>query len=69
MSTKKTMTLNLTDAEMEVLEGLAQGRTNKELARQLEISENTVKFHLTNLYEKLGVSNRTQAIAFFYRSR
>ena len=59
----------LTRREKALLDALSLGKTNKELARQLEISENTVKFHLTNLYEKLGVSNRTQAIAFFYQSR
>ena len=43
--------------------------TNKELAHELGISTNTVKFHLSNLYEKLSVRNRAQAIAFFYAAR
>jgi two-component system, NarL family, nitrate/nitrite response regulator NarP len=60
---------SLTRRERTLLEALALGQTNKELARHLTISENTVKFHLTNLYEKLGVTNRTQAIAFFYTQR
>ena len=48
--------------------GAGQGRTNTELAADLGISINTVKFHLRNLYEKLGLRNRSQAIAFFYSS-
>ena len=41
----------------------------RELSKELEVTINTVKFHLSNLYEKLGVKNRAQAIAFFYSSR
>lgn len=59
----------LTKRERAMLEALAQGRQNKELAGDFGISVNTVKFHLSNLYEKLGVRNRSQAIAFFYSSR
>jgi two-component system nitrate/nitrite response regulator NarP len=49
-----------------MLAALAKGRTNTELSAELGISINTVKFHLRNLYEKLGLRNRSQAIAFFY---
>ncbi len=49
-----------------MLSALARGRTNIELAKELGISINTVKFHLRNLYEKLGFRNRSQAIAFYY---
>ena len=49
-----------------MLSALARGRTNNELAKELGISINTVKFHLRNLYEKLGFRNRSQAIAFYY---
>ena len=45
---------------------LARGLANKDLAAELDISVNTVKFHLRNLYDKLGVNSRAQAIAFFY---
>lgn len=58
----------LSRRERILLELLAGGRTNRELARQLDISENTVKFHLSNLFEKLAVKNRAQAIAFYYGS-
>ena len=60
---------SLTRRERALLEALATGLTNKDLARQFDISANTVKFHLSNLFEKLGVKNRAQAIAFFYSSR
>jgi len=49
--------------EQEILLFLAQGYTNKEIAKYLEISPNTVKTHLSKIFDKLGVSNRTQAVA------
>lgn len=49
--------------EQEILIFLAQGYTNKEIARSLDISPNTVKTHLSRVFEKLEVSNRTQAVA------
>jgi two-component system nitrate/nitrite response regulator NarP len=58
----------LTRTEKLLLGSLALGRTNKELAADHGISINTVKFHLRNLYEKLAVNNRAQAIAFYYSS-
>ena len=57
---------SLTEREKTLLAALAKGRTNTELAAELDISINTVKFHLRNLYEKLGLNNRSQAIAFHY---
>lgn len=59
----------LSPRERTLLEALSKGLTNRELARDLDISTNTVKFHLSNLFEKLSVKNRAQAIAFFYASR
>lgn len=59
----------LTRRERGLLEGLAKGQTNRELAQELAISENTVKFHLSNLFEKLGVNNRTKAIARYYAAK
>lgn len=57
---------DLTAREKTMLAALARGRTNTELAAELAISINTVKFHLRNLYDKLGFRNRAQAIAFYY---
>lgn len=54
--------LGLTGQEIRVLERLAAGRSNKEIARDLGLSPNTVKTHVTNLYGKLDVSRRTQAV-------
>jgi two-component system, NarL family, nitrate/nitrite response regulator NarP len=59
----------LSPRERTLLEALSKGLTNRELSKELEISENTVKFHLSNLFEKLSVKNRAQAIAFFYANR
>jgi DNA-binding NarL/FixJ family response regulator len=52
----------LTGREHQVLQLTAQGMANKQIATSLEISENTVKFHLSSLYAKLGVTNRTEAV-------
>jgi two-component system, NarL family, nitrate/nitrite response regulator NarP len=60
---------SLSPRERTLLEALSKGLTNRELARELEISANTVKFHLSNLFEKLVVKNRAQAIAFYYANR
>ena len=59
----------LSRKEHVILEALSKGLTNRELASELDISINTVKFHLSNLYDKLDIKNRAQAIAFFYSSR
>lgn len=59
---------DLSQREQEVLEKLARGLPNAEIAAQLTVSENTVRFHLKNIYEKLGVANRTEAVAWWYRT-
>jgi DNA-binding NarL/FixJ family response regulator len=51
----------LTTRELEILRLAAQGHTNSAIARELWVTEQTVKFHLSNTYRKLGVANRTQA--------
>ena len=48
----------LSPRERSLLEALSKGRTNRELAQEFDITINTVKFHLSNLFEKLGVRNR-----------
>jgi len=58
----------LTKRELEILSSLAAGRTNKEIAARKGVSTNTVKYHIRNLFEKLGVSNRGQAIALYLKS-
>lgn len=58
----------LTRRELEVLAVLASGRTNKQIARDLGVSLNTIKFHVRNLFQKLGVNSRSQAIAMYLRS-
>ncbi len=57
----------LTPRELEVLRLLGLGRTNKEIASDLAISERTVKFHLSAIYAKLGAGNRTEAVAIATR--
>lgn len=52
---------NLTKRELEALQGLTNGKSNKEIARDLGLSEPTVKLHVKNLYRKIGAANRTQA--------
>lgn len=54
--------LGITEREYSVLEALATGATNKEIARSLSVSPNTVKTHIAHLYDKLGVSRRTAAV-------
>jgi DNA-binding NarL/FixJ family response regulator len=52
----------LTAREFEVLQLLAEGISNKELAQRLEVSEHTVKFHVNSIFRKLGAQSRTQAV-------
>jgi DNA-binding NarL/FixJ family response regulator len=56
----------LTARELEILQLAAQGMTNGQIARDLWVTEPTVKFHLTNTYRKLGVANRTEASRYAY---
>jgi DNA-binding CsgD family transcriptional regulator len=52
----------LSEREREVLGLLGQGLANKQIAQRLQLSENTVKFHVSAIYSKLGVNNRTEAL-------
>lgn len=58
----------LAERELEVLQLLAAGQRNRAIAAKLHISENTVKFHLRNIYRKVGASSRTEAIAMAHSS-
>jgi two-component system nitrate/nitrite response regulator NarP len=60
--------VTLTRRELEVLSSLATGRTNKQIARDMDVSLNTVKFHVRNLFQKLGVNSRAQAITLYLKS-
>lgn len=64
--TRESATLrSLTRREREILETVAEGCSNREVAKRFFVTEQTVKFHLSNLYKKLNVNNRTQASAIF----
>lgn len=60
---------NLTARELEILQLVAQGATNKEIAARLFISEKTVKNHLYRIFQKLGVEDRTQAVTLAIKNR
>lgn len=57
----------LTDRELEVLELVAQGLTNQDIADELKITERTARNHVGNILEKLHLANRTQAALFALR--
>jgi DNA-binding NarL/FixJ family response regulator len=59
---KEAFLEELTAREIEVLEALAQGLANKQIALALSITEHTVKFHSSAIYSKMGVTNRTEAV-------
>lgn len=59
--TENPLAEKLTERERQVLKGLTEGKANKEIARDLDIQEPTVKLHVKTLYRKVGASNRTQA--------
>jgi DNA-binding NarL/FixJ family response regulator len=54
----------LTDRERTILTAIAEGKTTSAISRELWVSEHTIKFHLTNIYRKLGVTNRAGAVRF-----
>jgi DNA-binding NarL/FixJ family response regulator len=61
------LTPSLTERELEVIKALAQGKSNKEIARDLDISEKTVRNHASNIYKKLHIFDRTQAVIYAVR--
>jgi DNA-binding NarL/FixJ family response regulator len=58
--------IGLSKRELSILEALQAGGSNLEIAKELFLAEQTVKFHLTNIYRKLGVSTRTEAVRYAY---
>jgi len=63
----KTSVLHFTEQEEQVLRLVAKGNTNLEIAQALEVEIRTVRFHLANLFEKLGVSNRGKVAAWAWK--
>jgi DNA-binding CsgD family transcriptional regulator len=61
-NTRARETLGVSDRELQVLELLAAGQSNKQIAHELNVSPNTVKTHVANLFEKLSAKRRTEAI-------
>jgi two-component system, NarL family, response regulator LiaR len=59
---KKREDLGITRRELEILELIAQGMSNREIAEKLYVSENTVKTHSSRVFDKLGAKRRTQAV-------
>ena len=60
----KREALGITPRELEILELIAQGLSNREIAEKLFVSENTVKTHSSRVFDKLGAKRRTQAVQF-----
>jgi DNA-binding NarL/FixJ family response regulator len=58
----------LSAREVEILQGVARGLSNRAIASELWLSDQTVKFHLHNVYRKLGVSNRTEAARYAFEN-
>ena len=57
----------LTEREVAILKAVARGLSNQAIGKELWVTEQTVKFHLTNIYRKLGVANRTEAARYAYQ--
>jgi DNA-binding NarL/FixJ family response regulator len=57
---------DLSKRELTILQALQSGLSNKQIAKELFLAEQTVKFHLTNIYRKLGVGSRTEAVRYAY---
>jgi len=56
----------LTDRELGIIRAVARGLSNEAISKELWVAEQTVKFHLTNIYRKLGVTNRTEAARYAF---
>jgi DNA-binding NarL/FixJ family response regulator len=58
--------LGLTEKEMEILKAVARGLSSHAIGKELWVTEQTIKHHLTNIYRKLGVKNRTEAVRYAF---
>src|SRR5262249_19677088 len=58
----------LTERELVILRAVARGLSNEAIAKELWVAEQTVKFHLTNIYRKLGIANRTEAARYAFEN-
>jgi DNA-binding NarL/FixJ family response regulator len=58
--------VGLTERELGIVRAVARGLSNEAISKELWVAEQTVKFHLTNIYRKLGVSNRTEAARYAF---
>jgi len=63
----RTRGTGLTERELGILKAVARGLSNQAIGKELWVTEQTVKFHLTNIYRKLGVANRTEAARYAYQ--
>ena len=64
-----TKMASFTPRELEVLQLIIAGKTNREVAKQLCVCDKTVEFHLANVYLKMGVRTRTEAVVWALRQR
>jgi DNA-binding NarL/FixJ family response regulator len=68
-SAKSQPTFDLTARQLDIVSAIVMGATNDDIAKQFSISPHTVKYHLTNMFEKLGVSNRIELACFAIEHR
>ena len=67
LSKNRRLLEELSEREVEVLRLIAEGKSNAQISNELFITVNTVRFHLANIYQKLSVSNRTEAANYYLR--
>ena len=65
--TTSAKAVGLSEREVSILKAVARGLSNQAIGKELWVTEQTVKFHLTNIYRKLGVANRTEAARYAYQ--
>ena len=67
LSKNRRLLEELSEREVDVLKLVAEGKSNSQISKDLFITVNTVRFHLANIYQKLSVSNRTEAANYYLR--